>query len=80
MFHFKIFHNEAISRTAYLNLLPIHEQVEGLWLNYYKGCLNSARDVQAALSGYFTFSWHCAAERIPLDLQNYTKKKMFLKL
>lgn len=61
MFHFKIFHNKAIYRSAYFNLLPIHEQVESLLLNYCKGCLNFARDVQA-LPGYFTFSWHCAVE------------------
>lgn len=54
MFHFKIFHNKAIYRTAYLNLLPIHEQVESLLHNYCKGCLNFARDVQAVLSGSFT--------------------------
>lgn len=62
MFHFKIFHNKAIYRTAYLNLLSIHEQIESLLLNYCKGCLNFTRDVQAVLSGYFTFSWHSAME------------------
>lgn len=79
MFHFKIFHNKAIFRTAYLNLLPVHEQVESLWLNYYKGCLNSARDVQAALSVFSPFPALCCGAN-SFGFTELDKKKMFLKM